>query len=254
MATLNLTGDVRNDPLLLTSVMLWPAESDAARRLQYMAASHAQDLLRGDEESHVLSRGHIAALLDAPSWGCLREEITERTKRATIAGYVFAFMALMDRYEHLLPPRGEPGGTLNKAFSITEAWAKTNVLFGDGTALYANQTSIKKCWADYRPVSHLWATMEFNKADSMQFASDRGVFSSLDSLRAMLRRAAHLQTYGQNKSLTNKSKAASQVLLPSGSSWLVDPQEFPPLDVFPKDDEGVTEAPWLQFLKRYTAT
>lgn len=103
MATLKLAGDPQHDRLLLTSVMLWPDEDQAARRSQYTAVSMAQDLLRRGEESHLLARGHIAALLDAPSWESLRDEIAERTKRATIAGYVFAFMALMDRYELLAP-------------------------------------------------------------------------------------------------------------------------------------------------------
>jgi hypothetical protein len=250
MPELITNGEHLHDHLSVMAVMLWPNEDQHVIRNQFYAASIANEMLKSGQSSYRMEAGHLSAILDAPGWSELGNQIAQQTKRATIAGYVFAFVYLMDKYSHLLPPRGDQGGNLDKAYSLAVAWAKTGVTHGDGSPLYANETSVKSCWRVFRPVAHFWAAMELNKGTHA--VPSQSLFSS-DWLPTYLASVSYLQCYGLQKAMTNKSKGASPYLLGKETAWLIDAEAHQPRDSFPVDEGLVADAPWLKFLRDYAS-
>lgn len=248
MPELITNGDHLHDHLSVMAVMLWPGEGQHDIRNQFYAVSMAHEMLKSGCHHYSMEAGHLSVILSAPSWTELGSQMAQQTKRATMAGYVFAFVYLMDKYNRLLPPRGDKGGNLDKAYSLAVAWAKTGVAYGDESPLLANETSVKQCWREFRPVAHFWAAMELNKGT--QAVPPKNMFSA-DWLPTYLASVSDLQLYGLQKVMTNKSKSAASHLLMRETAWLIDIEAHRPCDSFPIDESAVADAPWLQFLRDY---
>lgn len=252
MGTINTNGEYRHDKLAVLAAMLWPLPEQEPRRTQFAAVTTVKDLLGNGDQELTLSADVLATVLHAPSWADLGREVEEQTRKATIAGYVMAFMFAMDRYANKMPRRGEAGGSLDKAFFCATAWAREGHTYRDGSPIQASEGRVKKCWQEFRSVAHLWGAKELNKG--VQAVPPQGIFDE-QHLPTFLGAAAYLQCYGLSRELTHKSRSAADTptLLNASDTWLLDTGRFRPRIMLPDDDEHVVQAPFVQFLKRYEA-
>lgn len=250
MATIQTTGQFRQDRIAVISAMLWPLPDQQVKREQFAAASAVNDLLGTGEQSLTIDAPLLEALLHAPSWEELGREVEEQTRKATIAGYVMSFMFIMDRYSDKMPRRGEDGGSLDKAFFCATEWAREGHSYRDGRPIQASDGRVKKCWQEFRSVAHFWAAKELNKATLA--VPQQAIFQE-QHFPVFLQSAAYLQCYGLSRELTNKSKSGSRNLLSPEETWSLDIARYRPEIQLPADDESVLLAPFVQYLKRYVA-
>lgn len=250
MAPIQTTGQYRQDQIAVISAMLWPLPNQRVKREQFAAASEVRDMLVSSERPLSIDETLLETLLDAPSWGDIGYQVEEQTRKATIAGYVMAFMFIMDRYSDKMPRRGEEGGSLDKAFFCATEWAREGHSYRDGRPIQASDGRVKKCWQEFRSVAHFWAAKELNK---VTLAVPQQAIFQEQHFPVFLQSAAYLQCYGLSRELTNKSKSGSRNLLNPEETWSLDIAKHRPGIQLPADDDNVLLAPFVQYLKRYVA-
>lgn len=157
----------------LRALMLFP--DDKQNREYYLvlkqmeaelAAADGED--RGDIDAKTLR-----ALMDAPSRAEMRRIEAETTKRAICVGDILASIYLMDLFSDQEPRFKRP--SMNKAIHIAMQYGLVTS-FGDGEVMNRSETKIRKCWAEFRPVAHLWAAFRITQA----YPLDNGA-STLDA-------------------------------------------------------------------------
>lgn len=256
MPTLITNGDDFHDVTSTLAVMLWPEDGQDKERKQFYAARYVDHILRGDltaDSEVTLPAGLLSALLDAHAWPALLEEVSKRTKRATVAGHVLSIMFLMDLCKDRLPPRGDPGASLDKAINVMERWAEMDKRFGDNSTFPLSDRTIRNCWIEFRNVAHLWAAKDLNLDPEFQFAPHRQLFDGIN-LHSFLCAAAYLADFGCSFKLANKSRAPTpRHLLDRNSIWAADPARHPSNLRLPEDLSIFDKAPFMQILRAYHA-
>lgn len=252
MPVLYTNGDAFHDVTSTLAVMLWPGEQQEKERAQFFAAKYVDHVLRSTEEEVTLPANLLAALLDAPGWSALLEEVVKRTKRATVAGHVLVTMFVMDLCKERLPKRGDPGASLDKAIAVMEAWASMDKRFGNGSKFPLSDRTIRNYWDEFRSVAHLWAAKDLNLDPAFQFAPRQEVLNA-DNLHSLLCMAGQLAEFGCNFKLANKSRDKDRFLLDGGSIWWPDPTNHPPSMKVPKNLAIFDNSAFMQILRGYAA-
>lgn len=250
MPVINTTGVFPDDSLLVRSIMFWPGQGDLKRREQQFVAELVNGYaFENGMEADITIKAHLLqTLLEAPGWEQIKREITEQTRRATVAAYVLLFSFAMEKIGDRLPKRGSSGASLSKAFFLVGEWAKTGAVYGDGSPWLGSHGYVKKCWAEFKTVSHLWAAMQWNR--SYEFAPPREVFFP-DHLVKFMMAARYFQEFGQQLRLNNHSKSGAEFLLPADTTWLVRSDQFRAIAPMPSGDEVFLQAPFIEWLHKY---
>ena len=250
MPIFNTEGMFPHDSIKLRALMLWP--NDSEKRRLYFAADYANGFVYKHDPSSVFpwSASLIQALLEAPSWSELKNELKRQSKRALVAGYVFTFMFLMDHLKGRLPRRGAKGASISKALFLAEEWAKQGATFGDGTKMLASAKSVKDCWRDFRSVAHFWAAIELNR--SFANAPQNKLFHP-DHFHDFMRAIGYLQTFGVSFQLDNRSKQSPAFLISSDSDWLIDVDKNRPRIALPQNADVLFDTPFMKLLLKYKA-
>ncbi|MFC1772650.1 hypothetical protein ACFL3A_04770 [Pseudomonadota bacterium] len=182
MPKLNLDGSMA-DHLWVRAIMLFPNDLDAAKRcfaLEQIKAVIDED---SDDEIREVNVRTLRLLVEAPSWPILKELTTENTKRGIVAGDIFGALYVMDKFNIREP-------SMNKAVFVAMEFAKKQK-YGDGTKMAISEPKIRKCWNEFRSVSHLWAAFRLGQA--YPFAADS---FSMEGNQAFLEVAQGLFQFG----------------------------------------------------------
>jgi hypothetical protein len=252
MPILKTSGDDLHDVTWTLAVMLWPDPKNQREREQFYAAKTADHLLRAGLVELTLPAEQVAALLDAPGWPALTDEVVKRTKRATVAGHVFLLMFIMDLCKERLPRRGDPGASLDKAIAVMEAWASMDKRFGDDSRFPLSDRTIRNYWDEFRCVAHLWAAKDLNLDPAFQFAPKRGVLQP-ENLHSLLCVAGQLAHFGCNFRLANKSREKVRFLLDCDAIWVPDPNLHPPSMKAPENLDIFDNSAFMKILRAYQA-
>lgn len=243
-------GIFPEDSILVRAIMLWP--DNVERRRHYCAIDYANRFAYEHNTSlKSLPASLIQALLEAPSKSQVERDTAQASKRAIIAGYVLVFMFLMDLLRDRLPDKwGAKGASLSKAKFLAQKMAQSGVKFGDGSRMFTSDTSIEKCWHDYRSVAHLWSVGVMNRI--ARFAPQRELTKQAH-FHKFMQAATYMQMFGTRHKLDNRSKHSPEALLVADKTWLIDVNEFRPSLLLPKDLSVFDNSPFVVMLKKYKA-
>lgn len=251
MPAIETTGESPHDTLLVKAVMHWPASGDDTKRRQYYVAEFINGTaFEPGPPLMTLPVQTIQTLLFTPSWPDLVEQVKDRTRLGMQAGDVLLFMFLMDRLKDRLPRRGAAGASLDKAFAIASAWASKGNTWGDGVPIGKSKTNIKKAWAEFKSVSHLWAAFSMNTI--APYAPARQVFHP-EYLPAFLETAAYLERFAKSYKLFSRETKRELPLVDADTAWALDTQRHRARMLFPDDLSVFDDAPFMSILKTYKA-
>lgn len=252
MPILRTNGDDLHDVTWTLAVMLWPDLKSQKEREQFYAAKTADHLLREGPGELTLPSAQIAALLDAPGWPAMVDEVVKRTKRATVAGHVLALMYVMDLCKDRLPNRGDPGASLDKAIGVMEAWAAQEAQFGDGSRFPLSDRTIRNYWEEFRGAAHFWAAKDLNLDPTFQFAPQREVLQA-SGLHQLLCCAGYLAEFGCSFELANKSRGVQRYLLNRNDVWMPEQKRHPAFLKQPTNLAIFDESSFIKILRAYHA-
>lgn len=170
----------------INSIMFYP--NDLKLRQQYftMQRMDFETNDANDDDVFKIDAKSLKLIISAPSYENFKLKSIEITKEAIVAGDVLASIYLMEKFE--LP---EP--SLNKAFFISQEFAKTNK-YGDGTAMAVSKRYVKERWAKYKPVAHFWAAWRINQ--NYPITSQQQIFA--EGFESFLQLAKELEIFGLN--------------------------------------------------------
>jgi hypothetical protein len=213
MPTIELHG-TPDDLGWVYSVMTFPR--DQQQREQYFAVQLARSrLLAGmTTETLEVDRKTLQLLIEAPSYSALKQQTTDNSKQAMVAGDILAVMYVMDRFR--LP---EP--SMNKAKFVAQEFAK-KATYGDGSKMNISERKIIEAWDDYRDVAHLWGAFRLNGV--YPYAPDREIFTP-KHLGTFLGVAAALYDFG--KSFVPFRARPRVPILDPESAWKLPPRIAP---------------------------
>lgn len=142
------------DPFWVKSIMNFPEDKNKQdQHFAYLKTDfETRDAL--DSEIFNVDAKTLKLILDTPSRNDLKLEITEATKQAIVAGDVLVAIYLMDKFGLSRP-------SLNKAFFVSQAFAKNNT-YGDGTPMAVSIRYVKERWSAFKSVAHLWGAWRLN--------------------------------------------------------------------------------------------
>jgi hypothetical protein len=98
------------------------------------------------------SSGGIKTIIDSPDLKQIMKKYGEACYRGIIAGHMLFAIKQMKDQEQDIESMG--GGSVNKAVDLI---CITNKIVAEKLGIGISPTSIRKYWAEYKPVSHLWA-------------------------------------------------------------------------------------------------
>jgi hypothetical protein len=176
------------DPGWILALMSFP--SDAKLRRSYYAANFARGVLDESPNSAIfeIARDVLEDLVRAPSNVELRDLSAKQTKRAFVAGDFLLSIYAMDSFPEYF---NEP--SVRKAIFVTQSFAR-RTRFGDGSKIPASETAIRKAFAEFRSVAHLWAAMRLH--ESFPILEQREILGSAEAVSAFLGIAGTLQDFG----------------------------------------------------------
>lgn len=244
--TLDIKGD-QYDGLRVQAVMLGPEEP------LFQRSFLATGLVRGKEWDLPgppvrVDRQLLADLLEAPAYPALVQEVSARTKDATVAGYVLMSLFMMWRFPELHGARTLGGVSLNKGFHFCAYIAREHGwTYGDGTRLPQGETKVKECWNRYRAVAHLWAAHSWNQA--FPLADKMDLYRK--KLPEFLNAARYFQMFGREAILDKKSARVKERAL-GEDIWMI-PDSFPARLPFSTDLNVYTGSPLAEALRAYTS-
>ncbi len=137
------------------SVMLFPREK--SKREQWLASGVVMGKAGGDGSIDVNEWAEqIYSLPQAPkrAW----DNAAERIPRAGLSGWIFLYLLILARHQPQLC-------RLDCAIELVEEFN------GLEKGKQPSESLLRKVWAEFRPVSHLWAIYNYY-AGTRQFASD----------------------------------------------------------------------------------
>jgi hypothetical protein len=235
------------DGIRTQAIMLGPDEEEFRR------AFFASNLVRVNEwdlpgPPVQVDRQLLADLLDAPAYSQLREDVGNRTKDATVAGYVVIGLFMMWRFPELHGSRSMGGVSLNKAFHFCAYIAKElEWKYGDGTRLPQGETKIKECWNRYKSVAHLWAAHAWNLAFPM--GTKQSIYT--EHLPEFLSGARYFEMFGREPILDKKASKTKESIL-SADLWQV-PDSCRAVLRYDDDVSVYADAPLTKALRSYAA-
>jgi hypothetical protein len=245
-----LEGIFPNDTLRLHALMLAPGDAEFRRAL------YACEYVRGFEwdtpgATVTVFTELIHDLLHAPAYKDLVAGVKERTKRATLAGYVLCSLFLMSRYPELMGARSSGGPSLNKAFHVcTHLASAESWTYGDGKPLPKSDTPVKAAWEEFKSVAHIWAAYSWNLA--MPAAPQREILRP-ENIRAFLQTARYFEEFGKSLMLDKRSAGTKERLLRSDDLWQV-PEDYKASILLPVDPAVLSGSPLSRALRAYAAT
>ncbi|WP_299793818.1 hypothetical protein [Ramlibacter sp.] len=219
----------------------------------FRRAYFATNLVRANEwdlpgPPVLIDRQIISDLLDAASFPQIVNDVGDRTKDATIAGYVVIGLFMMWRFPDLHGSRAMGGVSLNKAFHFCAYIARElGWRYGDGASLPKGETKIKECWNRYKNVAHLWAAHSWSLA--VPGGDKRSIYR--DHLPELLSAARYFQMFGREPILDKKASKTKESIL-GADIWHV-PDTFRALLRYDDDPSVYEDAPLAKALRAYVA-
>ena len=148
----------------------------------------------------------LELLIEAPAKSELQRLRSENTRKAIVAGNILLSYYLMEKC-------GVPEPSMKKAVYLCKNYAKKNK-YGDGSRMDISEAKIRKCWEQYKSVSHFWSALRLHQDYLLTDASD--VFSE-EVFPYFLQVVAEIYHFGINfVSMRGKTKKA---ILDSKTCW-----------------------------------
>ncbi len=154
MPVLRFIGEIR-DRFSVRAAMLFPNDPEAIER--FIAVEQTKAVIAGEPDSNTrhIDIRTLRLILDSPSYPELKNQVTENSKKAFIAGDLLASLYVMDRF-------GIPRPSMNKAIFVVLEYAK-KAEYGDGEPLPISEPTIRRYWNEFLPVAHFWAAFRLGR-------------------------------------------------------------------------------------------